>query len=219
MILYEDNHILVANKPAGIVTQPTSQDTSKNLEDTLKEYKKSGNIFLHAVHRIDRQVSGIVIFAKTSKALSRLNSSMREQKITKIYHALVEGIIGTINDEVVLEHYIKHDRLEARVSIKQEKDFKEAILKYKILKIVKNSSFIEISLTTGRYHQIRAQLSFAGFPIVGDKKYGSKTHFTYNGIALHSRYLEFVHPVTKEIIKITADYSVEWKNFLLAIPH
>ncbi len=211
MILYEDNHIIVANKPAGINTQPDPKKSAESLEDILKKYikkkyKKSGNVFLHAVHRIDREVSGAVIFAKTSKALSRLNSLMRKQKIIKIYHAFVEGIIGKVNNEATLKHYIKHDRLKARVSDMSKKDFKEALLQYKVLKTCKYYSLIEISLTTGRYHQIRAQLAFLGFPIVGDKKYGAKTNFTHNGIALHSRYIEFVHPVTKEIVKIIADY-------------
>ncbi len=220
MILYEDNHILVANKAAGMLTQPTPHDTSDSLEGNLKEYlkkkyKKPGNVFLHAVHRIDRQVSGAVIFAKTSKALSRLNYSMREQKIIKIYHALVEGGMGKVGKKVNLEHYIAHGSMKAKVEKKPRKNLKEASLSYTILRTSYDTSLIEIILETGRYHQIRAQLAYIGSPILGDKKYGAKKKFVHNSVALHSRYVEFSHPIREETLKITADYPPSWKSFLL----
>ena len=150
MILYEDNHIIIANKPAGIKTQPDPRKSGESLEDMLKEYmrekyKKPGNVFLHAVHRIDREVSGAVLFAKTSKSLSRLNACMREHKIIKIYHGLVEGIIGNISDERILQNAIKHEHMKAQISKETEVDSKEALLRYKVLKTYNDFSLIERS--------------------------------------------------------------------------
>ncbi len=197
-IIYVDNHILIVDKPSDLLTQP-NETNSKNLEDLSKawikkEYKKTGNVFLHAVHRIDKPVSGLVLFARTSKALSRLNMQIREHKIERIYRAEVEGVL---KDNIkTLKHYIAHKRLKAEVFDKENKDAKEAILTYKIIKQKKDRCLIEIKLLTGRYHQIRAQLSYIGHPIVGDAKYHSKIHSDH--IMLNHYNLQFIHPVTNQ---------------------
>jgi 23S rRNA pseudouridine1911/1915/1917 synthase len=197
-ILFEDNHLLVVNKPAGLLTQPsgTDQDSLEaQAKAYLKEkYNKPGNVFLEAVHRLDKPVSGIVIFAKTSKALSRLNESLRSKQAKKIYRAWVEGIPK--QKEATLEHYLQHGDFVASVVSKEHPEAKLARLSYKMLESKENSSLLEITLETGRYHQIRAQLAAIGHPILGDTKYGSKT--TAQEIALTHVRLEIEHPVTKE---------------------
>lgn len=197
-VIYEDNHILVLNKPAGLLTQPTD-DNPDSLETQAKKWlkekhQKPGNVFLHVVHRLDKPVSGIVVCAKTSKALSRLNASMRSKEIKKVYHALVEGTPK--NPSGTLENYLKHDDHRAYVCTSSDKDAKLARLHYRVLKTTKNRSLLEIHLETGRYHQIRCQCAFAGFPIVGDTKYGAKPAPTYNGIYLHHAEFEMIHPTT-----------------------
>lgn len=197
-IIYEDNHLLVVNKPAGLLTQPSGTDQD-SLEQQAKQYikeqyQKPGNVFLEAVHRLDKPVSGLVVFARTSKALSRLQAAMRAKKYTKIYTALVEGEIK--NAEGVLEHYLIHDDFKATVAAKGNPEAKLARLHYKVLKFDKGNSLLEIELDTGRYHQIRAQLATIGHPIVGDAKYGSKKQFFADTIALHHKSIAFPHPVT-----------------------
>jgi 23S rRNA pseudouridine1911/1915/1917 synthase len=196
-ILYLDNHILVAVKPSDLLTQP-DESGSDNFQDRIKKYlqKKLNKktIFLHVIHRLDKPVCGIVLFARSSKALSRLNEEMRQKKIKRIYYALVEGILDKKKGS--LEHYLTHSRLKAKVFNKKEKDAKLAILSYLVLQEKDNKSFLEIELDTGRYHQIRAQFSFIGHPIVGDSKYGSKS-FSKEIQLCHGK-LEFYHPITKE---------------------
>lgn len=193
-IIYEDNHLLVLNKPAGLLTQP-SGTTQDSLEAQGKQFIKTrdhkpGNVFLEAAHRLDRPVSGIVLFAKTSKALSRLQQAIRERHCEKTYLALVEG--APPKPEATLEHTLLHTHHKAEV----HPDGKPAILNYKALKSTKNSTLLEIQLITGRYHQIRAQLAVIGCPILGDTKYGS-THPSKT-IALHHTRLTISHPTTKE---------------------
>lgn len=205
-ILFEDNHLLILNKPAGILTQPSGTD-QENLETIckawLKEtYKKPGNVFLEAVHRLDKPVSGIVIFAKTSKALSRLNASMRSKEWKKIYFAVVEGFFKS--PEGTLEHYLQQGDFQSQVVSKDTPGAKLCRLHYRMIKQSNNLSLIEIDLETGRYHQIRAQLSANGNPIVGDTKYKSTTHYSEPTIALHNYKVEFPHPTKEEIIKIQA---------------
>lgn len=199
-VLFFDNHLLVAFKPPGMPTQPTPQSGSKNLEDWTKQWlkketKKEGNVFLTCIHRLDKPACGLVLFARSSKALSRLNEMMRERKIQKKYLAQIEGRLPA--QEGRLEHYLVHDDFVARVVSKESKDAKRAILTYKQIA----PQLVEIDLETGRYHQIRAQLSSIGCPIVGDRKYGSSTHHRApgieNAIALQHAQLQFVHPVTK----------------------
>ena len=203
-ILYEDNHILAVDKPAGMLTQPTDLE-SESLESLAKawikeKYQKPGNVFLGVVHRLDRPVSGIVLFAKTSKALSRLNEALRERKFKKTYCALVEGKVT--KDQDTLEHYLRHDDYAASVSSKKDPEAKLARLHYEVLTRFEKSTLLKVDLETGRYHQIRAQLSAAGHPIVGDDKYGSRQAAGGGGIALHHSHLQFIHPVTEESVVI-----------------
>lgn len=199
-ILFEDNHQLVVVKPAGIVTQPSGVADRESLEMQAKEwlkqkYQKKGNVFLEAVHRIDKPVSGIVLFAKTSKALSRLHASMREKKVKKTYLAIVEGHIQ--KKEGTLIHDLVHDEHFATVAKKGEEG-KQAVLHYKVLESYQKTDLVEIALETGRYHQIRAQFAAIGHPILGDAKYGSKNSYQPDAIALHHSRFEIPHPITGE---------------------
>jgi 23S rRNA pseudouridine1911/1915/1917 synthase len=200
-ILYEDNHVIVVDKPAGLLTQPSGTD-GDNLEDRVKKFiKKRGNkpgkVFLEAVHRLDKPAFGLVVFAKTSKALSRLNAAQREKKFRKFYRAKVEGALP--KPEGTLENILFHDRHIARVVGQDHPKGKQAVLHYR--EIDGESNLVEIELVTGRYHQIRAQLAHIGCPIVGDKKYGSLTHLP-SGIYLEHYRVEFPHPTKGGTLKI-----------------
>jgi len=199
-ILFEDNHLLVVNKPAGLLTQPSGTD-QPSLESICKawlkeKYKKPGNVFLEAVHRLDKPVSGIVLFAKTSKALSRLNASQRGKQSVKTYHALLEN--APPQAEGTLEHHLLHDDYQARVS--SDPAAKLSRLHYRLLKKIGPRALVEIELETGRYHQIRAQFAAIACPIVGDSKYGSKTPLPNNIIYLHHFRLQIPHPISSEIL-------------------
>ena len=211
-VLYHDNQMLALNKPAGLLTQPSGTDKD-NLEDRAKAYIKEvkgkpGNVFLHAVHRLDQVVSGIVLFACTDKALSRLNADMRAHKFTKIYHAVVSGTPP--QSEGSLRHFLTHDDYHAEVAKEGDPDAKECRLDYKVLKSSNNQSLLEIQLHTGRYHQIRAQLAAIGCPILGDEKYGSKVKLPDGAIALHHARLTVIHPVSKAEIVIEAPHPEHW---------
>ncbi len=193
-ILFSDNHLLVAFKPAGMCTQPGE---GRNLEEWVKrtikeETKKSGNVFAVPIHRLDKPVSGLVLFARSSKALSRLNEMMRERKIKKRYLARIDGTLP--QEEGRLEHHLLHADFHAKVVDADVPDAKQAILTYRQLV----PGVVEVELETGRYHQIRAQLAAVGCPILGDTKYGSKKNFRPESIALQHMHLELSHPVTKE---------------------
>lgn len=197
-VIFWDNHILVVSKPAGLSTQPHPGESS-NLTDQAKawikkEYNKPGNVYLEPIHRLDKPVSGLVLFARTSKALSRLQEMMRQKGIRKTYFARVEGVLPHL--EGTLEHYLFHDEHRARIVKASHPEAKLARLNYKILEKRENYSYVEIDLETGRYHQIRAQFSAIGCPIIGDGKYGSAS--TSTKIALHHGRLQFSHPVTKD---------------------
>jgi 23S rRNA pseudouridine1911/1915/1917 synthase len=199
-ILYEDNHLLAANKPAGLLTQP-NEDSTDSLEEQgkaylKKKYHKKGNVFLHPIHRLDKPVSGIVLFARTSKALSRLNAEMRARTLTKIYTAKVEGHLKKKSGE--LRHYLTHGSHRAHVS----KSGKKAILSYTVKKELTHSTLVEITLYTGRYHQIRAQFAHIGHPLLGDAKYGAKQKSSR--LALHHSQLIFTHPIAKQPLTITS---------------
>lgn len=199
-VLYEDNHIFVVNKPAGIATQP-SPTSHASLELDCKcwlkeQHQKPGNVFLHPIHRLDKPVSGIVLFAKTSKALSRLNASMRAHEMQKVYTAHVEGLITPL--EGVLEHYLTHGDHYAHVSSPKSKDAKRACLSYIVKEQQDSISIVEISLQTGRYHQIRAQMAAIGHPVIGDVKYGSTRPMPEGTIALSHTKFSFPHPTTRE---------------------
>lgn len=197
--LFEDNHLLVLNKPAGLLTQPsgTEQDS---LEQQAKAwikavYHKPGNVFLEAIHRLDKPVSGVVVFGKTSKALSRLNASMRTKEVRKIYWAWVEGSL--LLDEGSLHHYLLHDDFHAKVVDANHPGGKLASLTYRVLQRKKGRTLLEIELATGRYHQIRLQLAALGHPIWGDRKYGGQQQYEPETIALHHRRLQLPHPISQ----------------------
>ena len=207
-VLYEDNHILVANKPNNMLVQPdTTGDVA--LEDLAKQYikvkyNKPGAVFLNAVHRIDRPVSGVVVFARTSKALARLNEQFRSKEIKKTYWAIVKNRPQI--EAATLENFIRRDAKKNKsfVCQKEAKDAKLARLSYKLIASSENYHLLEIDLHTGRHHQIRCQLAHMGCPIKGDLKYGAERSNKDGGISLHARSVEFIHPVTKEHINITA---------------
>jgi 23S rRNA pseudouridine1911/1915/1917 synthase len=214
-ILYVDNHLLVVNKPCGLPTQP-SQEHRDSLECRAKawikqEYSKPGQVFLHAVHRLDRPVSGAVLFARTSKALSRLNASIRARESQKTYHAIVHGHPPVSGD---LRHFLAHRRMRADVVSASADGAKEARLSFTRVALVAELALLEIALHTGRYHQIRAQFSAIGHPIVGDQKYqapGSRG----DGIALHHSRLVIPHPTKREPLAIAATWPVRspWAQF------
>ena len=207
-ILYEDNHLLIINKNVGQLVQG-DKTGDESLLDTIKNYikirdHKAGNVFLGLVHRIDRPTSGLVIYAKTSKALSRLTQMVKNRAIKKTYWAVVPKEIVPQSQRLV--HYLKKNEKNNKAIIftKPTDGAKESILTYQIIKMLDNYQLLEVDLETGRHHQIRAQLSKIGIPIKGDLKYGSPRSNANGGISLHARKLEFIHPVTKESISITA---------------
>lgn len=201
-VLYEDNHLLILEKPAGMLTQPDDSGRP-SVEEWGKEYlrnkyQKPGNVFLHAAHRLDRPVAGIVVFARTSKALTRLNASIREGAWKRYYRAWVSGEIDT---EGTLNHHLLRTDAGTRVVNRPCAGSKEARLKYTRVAIQNGNSSVEIQLETGRHHQIRAQLAAIGHPILGDGRYGSAQQL--EAIALEHFRLIFPHPTldeTKEII-------------------
>ena len=193
-VLYLDNHLLAVNKPAPLLTQPNNSN-APNLETLSREwvkkrYKKEGNIFLHPIHRLDKPVSGIVLFARTSKALSRLNAQIRDRVVQKIYFAKVEGELYPHTN--ILKHSLLHASHRAHISSLG----KEALLSYTIHKRLSSSTLVKIELYTGRYHQIRAQFAHIGHPIIGDGRYGSLCNLSH--IALHHSKMVFAHPTSKE---------------------
>lgn len=207
-ILYEDNHLIVVNKRCGDLVQP-DRETDDALETEIKAMikvrdHKPGDVFLGVVHRIDRPVSGVVLFAKTSKALVRLNEMIRSGEIHKTYWALVENRPEPL--EGTLTHYIVRDGRtnRSRAYDKPKADGKKAMLNYQVLGCSNRYTLVEVELLTGRHHQIRAQLSKIGCPIKGDLKYGAKRSNPDGGISLHSRRVELLHPVRKELLQIEA---------------
>lgn len=221
-ILYEDNHILIINKNVGQLVQG-DKTGDKSLLELLKSFikerdQKPGNVFLGLVHRIDRPTSGLVIYAKTSKALSRLTQMVKNREIKKTYWAIVPKEI--IPQSQTLTHYLKKNEKNNKAIVYngETNGAKKAILNYRIIKTLDNYMLLEIDLQTGRHHQIRAQLSKIGVPIKGDLKYGAPRSNPDGGISLHARSLEFIHPVSKEQIKITAPTPKKdnlWKSATL----
>lgn len=206
-IVYEDNHIVVVNKKAGEIVQGDKtgdKPLSEMVKEYLKEkYKKPGNVFCGVVHRIDRPVSGLVIFARTSKALERLNRMLREGEIHKTYRAVVEG--RPPKDEALLENWLVSDgRINKTfVTDRNNPDAKLSKLEYHTVENGDRYSLLEVNLLTGRKHQIRAQLSAMGNPIRGDLKYGAKRSNKDGGISLQAYRIRFTHPVSKEPIDIS----------------
>ena len=208
-ILYEDNHIIVVNKlPSEIVQGDKTGDEplSEKVKRYLKEkYNKPGNVFLGVVHRLDRPVSGAIVFARTGKALSRLNNMLRERSIRKTYWAVVSGDPPRKADKLI--HYlIKNQKRNMSFAFPEDGEGRQrAELDYKVMGKSDYYTLLEVFLHTGRHHQIRVQLSAIGCPVKGDLKYGSARSNGDGSIHLHSRTLAFVHPVKQEEILITAD--------------
>lgn len=207
-ILYEDNHLIAVNKHAGELVQ-SDQLGEPGLEDRVKQFlkrrdNKPGDVFLGVAHRIDRPVSGVVLLAKTSKALVRLNEMLRDRTIKKTYWAITETVPE--ETEGTLHHWILRDGKTNKTHVYASKkgDAKEAILHYKLLGGSKNYRLLEIELITGRHHQIRCQLAKIGCPIRGDLKYGADRSNPGGGISLHARSISLTHPVRKEPLTITA---------------
>ena len=190
-ILYEDNHILVVVKPTYVLSQSDGSDTPDMLtilKKYLKEkYNKPGNVYLGLVHRLDKEVGGVMVFAKTSKAASRLSEQVRLHQFEKYYLAVVKGKVesNTYKDKILREEY----------QSKIDEKGKEAILSFETLKVIDNNSLVKIKLLTGRHHQIRVQFKARGHYLLGDKRYGKKGEFP---LALYAYHLAFYHPITKE---------------------
>ena len=208
-ILFEDNHLLIINKRPGELSQLDKTGDNSILEKyklyLKKKHNKKGNVFLGLVNRLDRPTSGVLILAKTSKALSRMNKMLVERKILKKYLAVVEK--KPIRKKNTLINFLKKNQKQNKSYIVDEttKDSKKAILHYTTLKELDNYSLLEISLETGRHHQIRVQLSNIGCSIKGDLKYGSKRSNSDKSICLHANEISFIHPVSKNEIKIKAN--------------
>ena len=207
-ILHEDNHIIVVNKRVGDIVQG-DKTGDKPLSDVVKEYikdkyNKPGEVFLGVVHRLDRPTTGIVVFAKTSKALTRLNELFSNRETQKTYWASVKNAPPKSNDTLI--HYLKRNTKNntSKAHNKEVPESKKASLEYTVFKKLDNYFALEINLHTGRHHQIRAQLQAIGCPIKGDLKYGFDRSNPDGGIHLHARKLVFVHPVSKELITIIA---------------
>ena len=208
-ILFEDNHLIIINKKPGELTQG-DKTNDKTLGDKVKDYikkkyNKPANVYLGITHRLDRPTSGIIIFTKTSKSLTRLNKMFKENNIKKTYWA----VVNKINEpkEIKLEDFLLKNNKQNKSYVKDEKtkNAKKSVLYYKQIYTLNNYSLLQIKLETGRHHQIRTQLSNKGMAIKGDLKYGFPRSNKDGSIHLHSRKIEFQHPVSKKIIEITAN--------------
>ena len=208
-IIYEDNHLIIINKAPGELSQSDiTKDSS--LVDDLKvylkhKYQKKGNVYLGLVNRLDRPTSGLLIFSKTSKSLTRMNKIQKLRKIKKTYYAVTEKRPKNESDQLI--NYLKKNQSKNKSFVVNENDpkAKKAILKYRLIKKLKNYFLIEVILETGRHHQIRCQLSNIGCPIKGDVKYGAKRPNKDRSISLHSKKIEFTHPVSNKELTFTAE--------------
>ena len=207
-VLYEDNHLLVVNKPPGVLVQgdKTGNIPLVDLAKTYikQKYSKPGEVFLGVVHRLDRPTSGALVFARTSKALSRLNEQFKQRETQKVYWAIVEGI--DLPNETRLTHWMSRNTKQNKsyAYAKKVPNSKEAILDFKRHKTLERYTCLEVNLLTGRHHQIRAQLTACGYVIKGDLKYGASRSNPNGSIHLHARKLSLIHPVKKEKISIIA---------------
>lgn len=218
-VLYEDNHIIIVNKTTSEIVQG-DKTGDKPLSETVKEwlkekYNKPGNVFCGVTHRLDRPVSGIVVFAKTSKALPRLNKMFQERDIKKTYWAISKNApkepIGTLTD-----YLVRNEKQNKSYAYDTEKpNSKKAILHYKLIAKSDKYNLLEVDLETGRHHQIRCQLAKIGCVIKGDLKYGADRSNPDGGISLHARSISFMHPVSEKLIEVTAPVPEDnlWKAF------
>ena len=223
-VLYEDNHIIAVNKTCNEIVQgdktgdtPLSEIVKAYIKD---KYNKPGEVFLGVTHRLDRPTSGVVLFARTSKALARLNAMFQSHdQIKKTYWAIVQG--APKQAEARLENWLVRNEPQNKTYIAKQgaKDAKQAILNYKTLAKGEHYTLLEVNLETGRHHQIRCQLAAIGCPVKGDLKYGAKRSNPDGGICLHARKIEFIHPVSKQNICITAPYPEDslWQQLAASV--
>lgn len=219
-VLYEDNHLIAVKKLSGeIIQSDQTGDTTlaEKVKDYIKKkYKKPGEVFLGIIHRLDRPVGGVIIFARTSKALTRMNELFREKKIKKEYWAIVEEKPPLEEEQLINWLKKNQDKNRSRAYEKEVKGSKKAILSYQLVGRSKNYFYLKINPLTGRHHQIRVQLSFIGCRIKGDVKYGAKRTNKDGGIHLFAKSLSFVHPIKKEPLTISANPPIDplWNEFL-----
>lgn len=207
-VVYEDNHIIIVNKTASEIVQGDKTGDvplSETVKQYLKEkYHKPGNVFIGVTHRLDRPVSGLVVFAKTSKALSRLNEMFKNSEVKKTYWAIVKQTPAETEGELV-NYLVRNEKQNKSYAYDTEKPgSKKAVLHYRLIDRSDNYSLLEVDLKTGRHHQIRCQLAKMGCPIKGDLKYGFPRSNPDGSICLHARRVRFVHPVSKELIDVVA---------------
>jgi 23S rRNA pseudouridine1911/1915/1917 synthase len=218
-ILFEDNHLLIVNKPAGVLVQGDATGDTPLVEwgkDYIKQkYQKPGAVFLGVVHRLDRPVSGIVVLARTSKALERMNALFQQREMTKIYWALVSKMPRQKSG--TLMHWLRKDEVKNKTTafLSERSDAQRSELSYRWLQTNNNLHLIEVTPITGRPHQIRVQLASMGCPIIGDLKYGFPSPLSDASIALHARQLSFQHPVRKEMVALEAPLPENdvWRYF------
>ena len=208
-VLYEDNHLIIVNKNTSEIVQGDKTGDTP-LSETVKlwlkkKYDKPGNVFVGVTHRLDRPVSGIVVLAKTSKALARLNEMFRKGEVKKSYWAIVQTVPERLNKSTAWEN--------------PRPGAKEATLSYRVAARSEKYALLEVDLKTGRHHQIRCQLAKIGSPIKGDLKYGAKRSNPDGGISLHARHIHFIHPVSKQVVDVTAPVPDDslWKYFEQAV--
>lgn len=218
-VLHEDNHLIIVNKTCSEIVhfdKTGDKPLSEIIKEYLKEkYNKPGNVFCGITHRLDRPTSGVVVFAKTSKALARMNEKFRVHDLKKRYWAIVKNLPP--EEEMTLTHYLTRNEQQNK-SYAHDKSVtgaKRAVLDFKLIAKSDNYYLLEVDLKTGRHHQIRCQLAKIGCPIKGDLKYGFPRSNSDGGISLHARSIEFVHPVSKEFIKVVAPVPNDnlWKEF------
>ena len=216
-IHYEDNHLLVIDKPAQLATmgvRPPRKSALELARGYIKEkYRKPGKVYLGVVSRLDAPATGILVFARTSKAAARLTAQYRKREVTKIYHILIEGKLSEASG--LLEDWVRKDERHRRMHVvtAQAEGSQQARLSYRVLQTMKECQLVEVELETGRKHQIRLQFSSRGHPVVGDRKYGARNTLS-RGIALHARRLELMHPVRDEKMLWEADPPPVWQPFL-----
>lgn len=222
-VVYEDNHIIIVSKVSGEIVQGDKtgdEPLSETVKQYIKEkYQKPGNVFLGVVHRLDRPVSGLVVFAKTSKALSRLSGMFRDGNVTKTYWALTEKAPND-KEGTITSWLVKNEKQNKSYSYDHEvKGSKKAILKYKLIANSEKYSLLEVELLTGRHHQIRCQLASIGCIIKGDLKYGARRSNTDGSISLLARRIHFVHPVSKVDIDVVAPIPEDrlWKDITASV--
>ncbi|MBD8348158.1 RluA family pseudouridine synthase [Dysgonomonas sp. HGC4] len=218
-VLYEDNHIIIVNKTVSEIVQGDKtgdKPLSEIVKEWLKEkYNKPGNVFCGVTHRLDRPVSGIVVFAKTSKALPRLNKMFQDKEIKKTYWAIVKNIPKEPQGTLI-NYLVRNEKQNKSYAYDTEKpNSKKAILHYKLISQSDKYNLLEVDLETGRHHQIRCQLAKMGCTIKGDLKYGADRSNPDGGISLHARNISFIHPVSLELIEVTAPVPEDnlWKAF------